>query len=362
MSTSGRRYFAVFKHPLEWFLGKFSIDMGIDLGTANTLVCIKDRGIVLNEPSVVAVRRGTNEVLLDGRAVGVAAKEMLGKTPIGIDAIRPLRNGVIADFEITEKMLRYFITKVHDGRTWATPQVVIAIPSGITAVERRAVINSAERAGARRVFLIEEPLAAGIGCRLPVTAPRGSMIVDIGGGTTEVAILSLAGMVSWASLRVAGDEMDSSIVQYCRRVHNLNVGEQWAEKIKIKIGSAAPLEQEMAMDVRGNDVLTGMPRQIELTSEEVREALLGPVRQIVAAIRKVLSEAKPEISADLCETGITLAGGGALLRGIDRAIEQETQMPTRVAEDPLTAVARGTLIFLENLDEFAKVLATGDGH
>lgn len=362
MPTSPRRLLDVLKHPLEWVLGKFSIDMGIDLGTANTLVCIRDRGIVLNEPSVVAVRKGTNEVLLDGRAVGAAAKEMLGKTPVGIEAIRPLRNGVIADFEITEKMLRYFITKVHDGRTWATPQVVISIPSGITAVERRAVINSAERAGARRVFLIEEPLAAGIGVRLPVTAPRGSMIVDIGGGTTEVAILSLAGMVSSTSLRVAGDEMDNAIMQYCKRVHNLNIGEQWAEKVKIKIGSAYPLETEMAMDVRGADALTGMPRQVELTSEEVREALAGPLRQIVGAIRKVLSEAKPEIAADLCETGITLAGGGALVRGMDRAIEQETQIPTRVAEDPLTAVARGTLIFLENLDEFSKVLKTGENH
>lgn len=349
------------KNPMEWVIGRFSVDMGIDLGTANTLVCIKDRGIVLNEPSVVAVRKGTNEVLLDGRAVGLAAKEMLGKTPVGIEAIRPLRNGVIADFEITEKMLRYFITKVHDGRTWAAPQVVISIPSGITAVERRAVINSAERAGARRVFLIEEPLAAGIGVRLPVTAPRGSMIVDIGGGTTEVAVLSLAGMVASTSLRIAGDALDEAIIRYCKREHGIQIGEQWAEKIKIKIGSAFPLEQEMAMDVRGSDATTGMPRQIELTSEEVREALMEPVRQMIGAIRTTLAKAPPEIAADLCETGITLAGGGALLRGIDKAIQQETGIPTRVAEDPLTAVARGTLIFLENLDEFSKVLQTGDG-
>ncbi|MBL8693728.1 MAG: rod shape-determining protein [Planctomycetes bacterium] len=346
--------------PFEWFLGKFSTDMGIDLGTANTLVCVRDRGIVLNEPSVVAVRKGTNEVLLEGRAVGLAAKEMLGKTPGGIEAIRPLRNGVIADFEITEKMLRYFITKVHEGRQWATPQVVISIPSGITAVERRAVINSAERAGARRVFLIEEPMAAGIGVGLPVTAARGSMIVDIGGGTTEVAVLSLAGMVKSTSLRVAGDEMDESVIAHCRKHHNLDIGEQTAEKIKLSIGSAFPLEEELAVEVKGRDTITGMPRKIELTSEEVREALMIPVRQIINAIRSTLAATPPEIAADLVDQGITLAGGGALLRGIARAIEVETQLPARVAEDPLTAVARGTLRFLENIEDFSKVLQSGD--
>lgn len=346
--------------PLEWFLGRFSTDMGIDLGTANTLVCVKDRGIVLNEPSVVAVRKGTNEVLLEGRAVGLAAKEMLGKTPGNIVAIRPLKNGVIADFEVTEKMLRYFITKVHDGRQWATPQVVISIPSGITAVERRAVINSAERAGARRVFLIEEPMAAGIGVGLPVTSARGSMIVDIGGGTTEVAVLSLAGMVASTSIRVAGDEMDEAVMNHCRKYHNLQIGEQTAEKIKMAIGSAAPLEQELAVEVKGRDTLTGMPRKIQLNSEEVREALLEPVRQIISAIRTTLESSPPEIAADLVDQGITLAGGGSLLRGIDRAIGEETVLPVRVADDPLTAVARGTLRFLEDIDVFSKVLQSSE--
>ncbi len=344
----------------EWFLGRFSTDMGIDLGTANTLVCVKDRGIVLNEPSVVAVKKGTNEVLLEGRAVGLNAKEMLGKTPGGIQAIRPLRHGVIADFEITEKMLRYFITKVHEGRQWATPQVVISIPSGITAVEKRAVINSAERAGARRVYLIEEPMAAGIGVGLPVTSARGTMIVDIGGGTTEVAVLSLAGMVASTSLRCAGDEMDEAIIAHCRKYHNLDIGEQTAEKIKINVGSAYPLAQEMAVEVKGRDTLTGMPRKIELTSEEVREALLVPVRKIIGAIRSTLAATPPEIAADLVDEGVTIAGGGALLRGLAQAIEDETQLPARIAEDPLTAVARGTLRFLENLEEFSKVLQSGD--
>ncbi|HKD99899.1 MAG TPA: rod shape-determining protein, partial [Planctomycetota bacterium] len=292
--------------PFEWVLRKVSMDIGIDLGTANTLVCVKDRGIVLNEPSVVVVRKGTNQVLLGGMAVGLTAKEMLGKTPVDVQATRPLRNGVIADFEVTEKMLRYFIGKVQNGRHFAAPRLVVAVPSGITAVERRAVINSAERAGARRVYLLDEPLAAAIGVGLPVTAPRGSMICDIGGGTTEVAIISLTGMVAVHSLRVAGDEMDEAIIAHCGQHHSLQIGELTAEKIKIAIGSVAPLDPELAVEVKGRDTLTGSPRKIELTSEEIREALLGPVRQIVGAIRKTLEEAPPEISADLVDTGITL--------------------------------------------------------
>jgi rod shape-determining protein MreB len=258
--------------PLEWMLGNFSVDMGIDLGTANTLVCVRGRGIILNEPSVVAVKKGTNEVLLDGMAVGNAAKAMLGKTPGSIEAVRPLRHGVIADFEVTEKMLRYFISKVHEGRNWVKPQVVISVPTGITDVERRAVVHSAERAGARRVYLIDEPMAAGIGVDLPVTEARGSLIVDIGGGTTEVAVLALAGSVVATSLRVAGDEMDEAIVAHLRRYHNLMIGEQSAERIKLTIGSAWQMEQELSMEVKGRDTVTGLPSRATVTSLEIREA------------------------------------------------------------------------------------------
>jgi len=346
--------------PWEWFLGRFSIDMGMDLGTANTLVCVRGRGIILNEPSVVAVKRGTNEVLLGGMAVGNAAKAMLGKTPDNIEAIRPLRHGVIADFEVTEKMLRYFITKVHDGRHWVKPQLVIAVPVGITAVERRAVIHSAERAGARRVFLIDEPMAAGIGVGLPVTEARGSLIVDIGGGTTEIAVLALAGKVVATSLRVAGDQFDETIVAHMRRQHNLLIGEQSAERIKITIGSAWPMEQELSMEVKGRDSISGLPRRATITSIEIREALSEPVRQICESIRGVLEEAPPEIAADLYDSGCTVVGGGALLYGISRSISEILGIPARVPEDPLTAVARGTGVFLDKLDVFSRVLATDE--
>lgn len=348
---------SVFK-PLEWALGRFSVDMGIDLGTANTLVSVRGRGIILNEPSVVAVRKDTGEVLLDGMAVGNAAKAMLGKTPGSIEAIRPLRNGVIADFDVTEKMLHYFITKVHEGRHWVKPQVVIAVPVGITAVERRAVIHSAERAGARRVFLIDEPMAAGIGVDLPVTEARGSLIVDIGGGTSEIAVLALAGMVTATSLRVAGDELDDAIVNHMRRQHNLLIGEQTAERIKLTIGSAWPLEQELSMEVKGRDSVTGLPRRSTVTSLEVREALQHPVRLICEAIRGVLEEAPPEISADLVDTGVTLVGGGSLLYGMGEAVADTLGIPARVAENPLTAVAQGTGVFLEKLDVFSRVLSS----
>jgi rod shape-determining protein MreB len=349
----------VFK-PLEWALGRFSVDMGIDLGTANTLVCVRGRGIILNEPSVVAVKKGTNEVLLDGMAVGNTAKAMLGKTPGTIEAIRPLRNGVIADFEVTERMLRYFITKVHEGRHWVKPQVVISVPVGITAVERRAVIHSAERAGARRVFLIDEPMAAGIGVELPVTEPRGSLIVDVGGGTTEIAVLALAGAVVSTSLRIAGDEMDEAIVAHLRRHHNLLIGEQTAERIKLTIGSAWPMQQELSMEVKGRDSISGLPRRTTVTSIEIREALSEPIRQICEATRATLEEAPPEIAADLVDTGVTLVGGGALLLGMAEAVSDFLGIPTKVADDPLTAVARGCGVFLEKLEVFSRVLASDD--
>jgi rod shape-determining protein MreB len=346
--------------PFEWALGRFSVDMGIDLGTANTLVSVRGRGIILNEPSVVAVKKETGEVLLDGMAVGNTAKAMLGKTPGNIEAIRPLKHGVIADFDVTEKMLRYFITKVHEGRHWVKPQVVIAVPVGITAVERRAVIHSAERAGARRVFLIDEPMAAGIGCDMPVTEARGSLIVDIGGGTTEVAVLSLAGAVVSTSLRIAGDEMDDSIIALLRRQHSLLIGEQTAERIKLTIGSAWPMDQELSMEVKGRDSVSGLPRRSTVTSIEVREALQHPVHQICDAVRGILEEAPPEISADLCDTGVTMVGGGALLHGMADAVAEYLGIPARLAEDPLTAVARGTGIFLDKLDVFARVLASDE--
>ena len=349
----------VFK-PLEWALGRFSVDMGIDLGTANTLVCVRGRGITLNEPSVVAVKKDTGEVLLEGMAVGNTAKAMLGKTPGSIEAIRPLRHGVIADFDVTEKMLRYFITKVHEGRHWVNPQVVIAVPVGITAVERRAVIHSAERAGARRVYLIDEPMAAGIGCDMPVTEARGSLIVDIGGGTSEIAVLSLAGAVVATSLRVAGDEMDDAIVSHLRRQHNLMIGEQSAERVKLTIGSAWPMEQELSMEVKGRDSVTGLPRRTTVTSVEIREALQHPVRQICDAIREVIEQSPPEIAADLVDSGVTVVGGGALLLGIAEAIGDHLGIPARVADDPLTAVARGTGVFLDKLDVFSRVLASED--
>jgi rod shape-determining protein MreB len=346
--------------PIEWLIGRFSHDMGIDLGTANTLVCIKDQGIVISEPSVVAVKKGTNQVLLDGNAVGLAAKEMLGKTPGNIEAIRPLRNGVIADFEITEKMLRYFIRKVHKGRNFVRPRIVVSIPSGITAVERRAVINSAERAGARKVYLVEEPIAAGIGAGLPIAEPVASMVVDIGGGTTEVAVISLFGLVHAESIRVAGDEFDNAICEYMRREHNLMIGEPTGERIKLEIGSAAPLEQELEMEVAGRDTITGLPRRTMLRSEEVREALADPVKQIVSAVRRTLEKTPPELSADLVSTGIVLAGGGALLRKMDVAIQDAIQLPVRIADDPLTCVARGTFEFLSQLHLYSQVLPSGD--
>ena len=346
--------------PFEWFMGKFSVDMGIDLGTANTLVCIQNEGIVLTEPSVVAVKKGTNEVLMDGDAVGNQAKEMLGKTPGNIIAIRPLKNGVIADFEITEKMLRYFIRKVHNRSYMVRPRIVISIPSGITAVEKRAVINSAERAGARKVFLVSEPMAAGIGAQLPITEPVASMVVDIGGGTTEVAVLSLFGIVCSESVRTAGDHFDQAIINYMRNNFNLMIGEQSAERIKIDIGSAYPLEEELEMEVAGRDLSNGLPRRAVINSEQIREALSLPVLEIVKAVRNTLERTPPELSADLVTNGITMVGGGGLLRGIDRMLAEEVQLPVGIADDPLTCVARGTGEFLNQLNLYSRVLESDD--
>ncbi len=335
-------------------LGLLSVDMGIDLGTANTLVCVEGEGIVLNEPSVVAVRKGTNRVL-DG-AIGLAAKEMLGKTPGNIVAIRPLKDGVIADFDVTQSMLSYFIRKVQKRTYLYKPRVVIAVPSGITAVEKRAVVNSAERAGARRVYLIEEPIAAGMGLGLGIMEPVGSMVVDVGGGTTEVAVISLGGIVTSESIRIAGDEIDDAIIQYLKRTYNLMVGEQTAEKIKIEIGSAYPLEEETVMAVKGRDLMAGLPRKVEITSEEIREALREPIGSIIEAIKMTLERTSPELAADLVDMGLTMAGGGALLRGLDKVIAQETGLPVAIDSDPLTAVARGTGVFLENLDRYSRAI------
>ncbi|MFQ5414772.1 MAG: rod shape-determining protein [Phycisphaerae bacterium] len=332
-------------------LGLFSTDMGVDLGTCNTLVCVKGEGIVLNEPSVVAVKRGTNQVLRNGNAVGLVAKEMLGKTPGSISAIRPLKDGVIADFDITEAMLGYFIRKVHGASRWhkPRPRVVIAIPSGITAVEKRAVYNSAERAGARRVYLVEEPMAAGIGAGMPIGEATASMIVDVGGGTTEVAIMSLADIAVCHSIRVAGDDMDDAIIAYMRRTYNLMIGPQTAEQVKIEIGSIVELEEEMTREVRGRDMIGGLPRKCVVTSDEIREALKEPVGQIIECVTRTLESVEPELAADLVENGIYLAGGGALLRGMDRVMTEATGLDVSLVDDALSCVARGTSVYLDNL-------------
>ncbi|MEZ6234805.1 MAG: rod shape-determining protein [Phycisphaerales bacterium] len=341
---------------IDRLLGLLSVDMGIDLGTCNTLVAVRGQGIVLNEPSVVAVRKGTNQVLKGGEAVGWVAKEMLGKTPGSITAVRPLKDGVISDFEITEAMLGYFIKKVTGRRSIIGPRVVISIPSGITAVEKRAVFDSAEHAGARRTFLLEEPVAAAIGAGLPFAEATASMIVDIGGGTTEVAIMSLADIATCESIRVAGDDFDEAIMNHMRKVYNLMIGEQTAERIKIEIGSAAALREELSMEVRGRDMISGMPRKTVITSEEVREALMEPVGSIIEAVKRTLERAEPELAADLVENGITLAGGGALLRGLSTTLGKATGLDVNVAEDPLTCVARGTAIYLEHLEEWKVTL------
>lgn len=347
---------------MDWLFRRFSLseDLGIDLGTANTLVASQDRGIILNEPSVVAVYKGTNEVILDGMGVGDEAYRMLGKTPTNIEAVRPLKGGVIADFEITEKLLRYFLRKAHEGRSWVRPRVVISVPSGITTVERRAVINSAERAGARKVYLVDEPMAAGLGVELPITEAQGSMVVDIGGGTTEVAILALGGPVTVKSVKVAGDNMDDAIIDFVRKNHNLQIGPQTAELVKKTIGSAWPLDSEKTIEVAGRDSLNLMPRKLVLNSAEIRDALDTPLRGIMRAVLDCLEMAPPEIGSDLLEQGITVVGGGALLPGLDQYISKSTGLPCSIDSDPLTAVARGTAKFLEDLDLYATFLSDGE--
>jgi rod shape-determining protein MreB len=335
---------------LDTVLGWFSMDMGIDLGTCTTLVCVRDKGIVLNEPSVVAVYKGTNRVLNDGEGVGLVAREMLGKTPGSITAIRPLKDGVISDFEITEAMLSYFIRKVHGRGGLVRPRVVIAVPSGITAVERRAVIDSAERAGARKVYLVDEPMAAGIGAGLPITEPTASMIVDVGGGTTEVAIMSLADIATCESIRMGGDDMDEAVISHLKKTYNLLVGEARAEKVKIQIGSAVPLEEELTIEIAGRDTISGLPRKIVITSEEIREAIREPIAQIIDTVTATLEKTQPELAADLIDNGIHICGGGALLRGMDTVLANATGLKVQRVEDPLSCVARGTSVYLENLE------------
>jgi len=339
----------------DGLLGMFSRDIGIDLGTANTLVHVRGRGIVISEPSVVAKDARTGAIV----AIGAEAKRMLGRTPASIVAIRPLKDGVISDFDITEQMLRYFIQKVHDRfALFPRPRVVIGIPSGVTEVEKRAVQDAAVSAGARWARLVEEPMAAAIGAGLPVNEPSGSMIVDIGGGTTEVAVTSLGGIVVSRSIRVGGDEMDQDVVGYARREFNLLMGERTAEDIKIAIGSAYPLDEEVSTFFRGRDLLTGLPRAIEVTSAQVREAIEPSVQQIVDAVKDTLEETPPELVADVMDQGIYLAGGGALLRGLDTRIAEATQMAVHIADDPLTCVVRGTGKILEELVRYERALVT----
>jgi len=342
----------------ESLFGFFSKDLAIDLGTANTLVYVKGKGIVSNEPSVVAVykdNRGSKKVI----AVGEEAKKMLGKTPGNIIAIRPLKDGVIADFEITEAMLKYFIQKIHNKKSYARPRIVISVPSGITPVEKRAVKESAESAGAREVYLIEEPMAAAIGVGLPITEPSGNMIVDIGGGTTEVAVISLAGIVYCNSVRVAGDKIDEAIIQYIKRKYNLLIGERTAEIIKITIGSAYPnpIDDELTMEVKGRDLVGGIPKTLEISSKEIREAISEPVNAIIEAIRIALERTPPELASDIVDKGIVISGGGALLRNLDLLIKEVTRLPVIIAENPLTAVAEGTGKALDEVD-LLKEIAT----
>ena len=335
------------------FWGLFSNDIAIDLGTATTLVYVRGKGIVLCEPSVVAVDKWSRKV----RAVGNEAKQMLGKTPINIEAIRPLRDGVIADFDITESMIRHFIRKVQNSRKMSRPRMIIGIPSGITEVERRAVRESAERAGAREVYLITEPMAAAIGAGLPVQEPAGNMVVDIGGGTTEVAIISLGGIVIFNSSRTAGDELDDAIVQYIKREYSMSIGERSAEVIKIKIGSAFPLEHEETIEIKGQDLVAGLPKTLTVSSQEIRAALKEPVSEIMFTIRQTLERTPPELAADIVERGMVLTGGGSLLQGLDQLISEETKLPVIRAEKSVECVVMGAGRALEEIDKLREVLA-----
>ncbi|HBO16915.1 MAG: Rod shape-determining protein MreB [Candidatus Moranbacteria bacterium GW2011_GWE2_35_2-] len=336
------------------FFGKFSKDIGIDLGTANTLVYVSGKGIVINEPSVVAINKRTGQIL----AIGKEAKKMVGKTPGHIVAIRPLVDGVVSDFEVTQQMLRYFIDKIHKDSfsLLPRPRVLVGIPSGVTEVEKRAVIDASLNAGAREAYVIDEPMAAAIGARLPVTTPAGNMIVDIGGGTAEIAVISLGGVVVSRSLRVAGDEMNEDIVRFCRDEFNLLIGERTAEDVKIAIGSAYPQPKPLSMMIRGRDLVSGLPKEVKANDEQIREALSRSIRIIINNIKTIIEETPPELISDIMQRGIILAGGGSLIRGLDKSIANHTEMPVRMMEDPLTAVVRGTGIVLEDLDNLKEVL------
>lgn len=334
------------------FFNMLSRDLGIDLGTANTLVHVKGKGIVLREPSVVAIQRDTGAIL----AVGDEAKQMIGRTPGNIIAIRPMKDGVIADFDTTQSMLKYFISRALKSRTFIKPRVVVGVPSGVTEVEKRAVIDATLQAGAREAYLIEEPMAAAIGAGLEVNEPTGNMVVDIGGGTTEVAIISLGGIVTSKSIRIGGDEMDESIVYYIKKEYNLMIGERTAEEIKISIGSAADGQKEESVEVRGRDLVTGLPKTIRVTSEEIRAALAEPVNSIIDAIKVTLEKTPPELAADIMDRGIVLTGGGSLLSGLDKRVSKETGMPVHIAEEPLDCVAMGTGKVLEGLDIWRRAL------
>ena len=344
--------------PFDWILGLFSQDVGIDLGTANTLVSVRDRGIIINEPSWVAIRKRTRQPL----AVGAEAREMVGRTPSDIIAIRPLRDGVISEFEITEAMLNYFINKVHEQllTPFPRPRVVVGIPSGVTEVEERAVRDATIAAGAREAYLIEEPVAAAVGAGLPIMEARGSMIVDIGGGTTEVAVFSMGGVVVRRSVRVAGDEMDEDIIAYARNKYNLLIGERMAERAKIAAGSAFPLPEEKTITLRGRNLINGLPQSVEISSIELREAMAPSINVIIDTVRDALDETPPELVADLMESGICLAGGGANIRGLDARIEDAVRIHVFIAEDPMTCVARGAGKVLEDFDYWSLILATDD--
>ncbi len=340
----------------DWLYGLFSNDLAIDLGTATTLIYVKGKGIVSCEPSVVAVARdarGDKRVL----AVGREAKEMLGRTPGNIEAVRPLRDGVIADFEITAAMLRYFISRTHNRRSWVKPRIIICVPFGITEVEKRAVKESAESAGAREVFIIEEPMAAAIGAGLPITEPSGNMVVDIGGGTTEVAVISLAGIVYSQSVRVGGDKMDEAIVAYMKRKYNLAIGEQTAERIKVSIANAYPPEELLTMEVKGRDMVAGVPKTVVVNSDEMREALAEPINAIVEAVLLALERTPPELAADIVDKGIVLTGGGSLLKNIDVLLREETGLPVMVSDDPISAVVLGSGKALDHIDLLKEVVS-----
>ncbi len=342
-------------NPVDALLGLFSLDIGVDLGTANTLVNVRGKGIVINEASVVAIEKKSKKIL----AIGAEAKQMIGRTPSNIVAIRPLRDGVISDFDVTERMLHYFINKVHDQMFLPIPRprVIVGIPSGCTEVERRAVHDAAVSAGAREAYLVEEPMAAAIGAGLPVTDSLGSMVIDVGGGTTEVAVISLGGIVVSRSIRVAGDEMDEEIINYVRQKYNLFIGERMAERCKITIGSAYPLTEEKTMTIRGRNLITGLPEALEISSVEIREALSSPVNAVIEATISTLDDTPPELIADLMEQGIALVGGGGLLQGLAERLSEETKMHIYVSEDPMSCVARGAGRILEELDTLRKVLA-----